>query len=110
MRHMLERAGFKVLMAANGRQALKSCVERDIAAVVTDILMPSMDGLRLIRELLALRPAAQTVAISGADVRLELARQLGAKAVLRKPVGSAELVQTLRLLTTPLAATEIAAG
>jgi len=100
LRHMLEHAGFTVLVAAGGRQALKTFQERPIAAVVTDIMMPSMDGLRLTRELLALQPGAAVVAISGADVRLEIARQIGAKAVLRKPVGRAELVQTLRLLTS----------
>lgn len=100
LRLVLERTGFKVLTAANGRQALKSFRERSIAAVVTDIMMPLMDGLQLTRELLALQPDALIVAISGADIRLEVARQLGAKAVLRKPVGSAELVQTVRLLTT----------
>ncbi len=99
LRRMLESGGFTVLTVANGRQALRRFQERPIAAVVTDIMMPLMDGLQLTRELLALRPDAPIVAISGADLRLELARQLGAKAVLRKPVGTAELVQTVRLLT-----------
>jgi CheY-like chemotaxis protein len=99
LRFMLERAGFTVAVAAGGRQALRSFQERPIAAVVTDILMPSMDGLRLIRELLALQPGICIVAISGAEMRLDIARQLGAKAVLRKPVSRIELVQTLRLLT-----------
>ena len=98
LRHMLEHAGFTVILAASGRQALKAFQERPIAAVVTDIMMPSMDGLRLIRELLTLQPSAGILAISGAEKRLEVARQVGAKAVLRKPVDLAELVQTVRLL------------
>lgn len=106
LRLMLERAGFTVFAAASGRQALKNFQERQIAAVVTDIMMPSMDGLRLTRELLALQPNACIVAISGAEMRLEIARQVGAKAVLRKPVSRAELVQTLRLLTSPLVAAD----
>lgn len=110
LRLMLERAGFTVATAASGRQALKTFQERPIAAVVTDILMPSMDGLRLTRELLALQPSVSIVAISGAEMRLEVARQLGAKAVLRKPVSRAELVQTLRLLTSPGLVTEPVPG
>jgi CheY-like chemotaxis protein len=102
LRHMLEHAGFTVILAAGGRQALRTFQERPIAAVVTDIMMPSMDGLRLIRELLALQPSACIVAISGAEKRLEVARQVGAKAVLRKPVGGAELVEAVRLVTSPL--------
>jgi CheY-like chemotaxis protein len=106
LRAMLERAGFTVVIAAGGRQALRTFQERPIAAVVTDVLMPSMDGLRLTRELLELEPRASIVAISGAEMRLEIARQVGAKAVLRKPVSRVELVQTLRLLTSELTAAE----
>jgi CheY-like chemotaxis protein len=111
LRHMLEHAGFTVILAAGGRQALRTFQERPIAAVVTDIMMPSMDGLRLIRELLALQPSAGIVAISGAEKRLEVARQVGAKAALRKPIELADLVQAVRLLTgQPAAALEPVSG
>ena len=111
LRHMLEHAGFTVILAAGGRQALRTFQERPIAAVVTDIMMPSMDGLRLIRELLTLQPDAGIVAISGAEKRLEVARQVGAKAVLRKPIEHADLVQAVRLVTgQSIAATEPVAG
>ena len=99
LRHMLEHGGFTVILAAGGRQALRTFQERPIAAVVTDIMMPSMDGLRLIRELLALQPSASIVAISGAEKRLEVARQVGAKAVLRKPIDLAHLLEAVRLVT-----------
>ena len=111
LRHMLEHAGFTVILAAGGRQALRTFQERPIAAVVTDIMMPSMDGLRLIRELLILQPSAGIVAISGAEMRLEVARQVGAKAVLRKPIELAELVQAIRLVASQrIAAPEPVAG
>ena len=111
LRQMLEHAGFTVILAAGGRQALRTFQERPIAAVVTDIMMPSMDGLRLIRELLTLQPSAGIVAISGAEKRLEVARQVGAKAVLRKPIELTELVQAVRLVTgQPVVATEPVAG
>jgi CheY-like chemotaxis protein len=112
LRHVLEHAGFTVILAAGGRQALRTFQERPFAAVVTDIMMPSMDGLRLIRELLALQPSAGIVAISGAEKRLEVARQVGAKAALRKPIDLADLVHAVRLLTGQPAgaATEAALG
>ena len=111
LRQMLEHAGFTVILAAGGRQALRTFQERPIAAVVTDIMMPAMDGLRLIRELLTLQPSAGIVAISGAEKRLEVARQVGAKAVLRKPIELTELVQAVRLVTgQPVVATEPVAG
>jgi len=107
LRHMLEHAGFTVILATGGRQALRTFQERPIAAVVTDIMMPSMDGLRLIRELLMLQPSAGIIAVSGAEKRLEVARQVGAKAALRKPIELTELVQAVRLVTSQrIAATE----
>jgi CheY-like chemotaxis protein len=111
LRHMLEHAGFTVILAAGGRQALRTFQDRPIAAVVTDIMMPSMDGLRLIRELLTLQPSAGIIAISGAEKRLEVARQVGAKAVLRKPIELADLVHAVRLVTNQaIAATEPVPG
>lgn len=98
LRHMLEHAGFTVILAAGGRQALRTFQERPIAAVVTDIMMPSMDGLRLIRELLTLQPGVGIIAISGAEKRLEVARQVGAKAVLRKPIELTGLLEAVRLV------------
>jgi CheY-like chemotaxis protein len=96
---MLRRAGFVPVTAANGREALERFRERHIDAVVTDMVMPEMDGIEVIRALLAERPGLPIVAVSGvhdwADY-LALATTLGAKAGLRKPVRSSELVQALR--------------
>src|SRR5712692_4720034 len=72
LRRMLERASFTVMTAPHGREALK-----------------------LFRELTAQWPSIRIIAISGADIRLDMARQLGAKAVLKKPVTGTVLVKTV---------------
>lgn len=95
LRRMLDRAGFTVMTASHGREALKLFRERPVDIAITDLLMPEMDGFELIRELVAHWPSIGIIALSGATVRLEMARQLGAKAVLRKPVSSTILVQTV---------------
>ncbi|HEX7966789.1 MAG TPA: response regulator, partial [Stellaceae bacterium] len=95
LRRMLDRAGFTVMTASHGREALKLFRERPVDIAITDLLMPEMDGFELIRELVAHWPSIRIIALSGATVRLEMARQLGAKAVLRKPVSSTILVQTV---------------
>jgi CheY-like chemotaxis protein len=96
---MLQRAGFVAITAVNGRDALERFREQRIDAVVTDMVMPEMDGIELIRALLAERPGLPIVAVSGvhdwADY-LTLATTLGAKTGLRKPVRSTELIQALR--------------
>jgi CheY-like chemotaxis protein len=90
---MLERSGFAVASAASGREALKLFGERQVDLAITDLMMPQMDGLTLIRELLRLQPSARIIVISGAESEHDAARALGAKAVLRKPVSPAELTR-----------------
>jgi CheY-like chemotaxis protein len=96
---MLQRAGFEPVPAAGGREALEYFHQRHIDAVVTDMVMPDMDGIEVIRALLAERPGLPIVAVSGVDDwadYISLATTLGAKAGLRKPLRSIELVQALR--------------
>jgi two-component system response regulator (stage 0 sporulation protein F) len=92
LRRMLERASFTVMTAPHGREALKLFHERPVDVAITDLMMPEMDGFELIRELTAKWPSIRIIAISGADLRLDMARQLGAKAVLKKPVTGAALI------------------
>ena len=90
---MLERSGFAVATAATGREALKLFAERQVDLAITDLMMPQMDGLTLIRELMRLQPSARIIVISGAESGHDAARALGAKAVLRKPVSLADLAR-----------------
>ncbi len=95
LRRLLDRAGFAVLAASDGREALKLLREHSADIVITDLLMPEMDGFDFIRALTKRSPNSRIIALSGATVRLEMARQLGAKAVVRKPVSSIILTQTV---------------
>ena len=52
LRAQLEREGYKVIEAANGRQALQIALDDpDIRLVITDLIMPEMDGYQLVRAL-----------------------------------------------------------
>jgi two-component system response regulator MtrA len=98
---MLEKAGFRVVTAANGREAVRQLREHAVHVVVTDILMPEMDGIELIRTIVADGLMLPIIATSGADdwdAYLGMAAQLGAKATLRKPVDAAELVAKIEEL------------
>lgn len=95
-RRGLERAGFVVADAMDGRAALKLFRERQVDLAVTDLNMPEMDGLTFIRELTSLQPSAHIIVVTGAASGHDQARALGAKAVLRKPVSLADLVRTVQ--------------
>jgi CheY-like chemotaxis protein len=100
---VLENAGYEVLTATNGVEALRLCETQTIDAAVVDLVMPEKEGLETIFEMRRRFPQVKTIAISGGglgpgDVYLEMARQLGAAAALAKPFGNAIILETIRRL------------
>lgn len=84
----LTRRGFRVVPVADGREALQSIVEWGADVLVTDLLMPSMDGAELLLRLSEHAPWVRCVAITGAseaEPRLASAREFGALETLSKP-------------------------
>jgi two-component system, cell cycle sensor histidine kinase and response regulator CckA len=67
MRESLELDGYRVLEAANGREALEvlSRWQRPVDVVVTDIMMPVMTGAELIRQVRQRQPGLPVVLVSG---------------------------------------------
>ena len=95
LRLVLESGGYEVMEAANGKEAVKAARAGRVDLVITDLVMPEQEGIETIR-VLRKDPALADIgiiAISGAlgGEFLEVARRLGAQAVLSKPV-SAELL------------------
>jgi PAS domain S-box-containing protein len=101
-RAVLERNGYQVLVAADGLEALTLITQNldRIQAVLTDLIMPQMDGLTLIRAVRKLAPQIKTLVATGG----ESASRFGSlslhelKTVLRKPFTPAALLQSLRAL------------
>jgi CheY-like chemotaxis protein len=95
---ILMRAGYAVVAETDGDKGLRRFREGDIDIVITDMMMPAMNGLELIEALTQESPDVRVVAVSGIDSRtqfLKRALELGAKATLLKPVGRADLVKTV---------------
>ena len=95
----LEMSGFKVDTAGDGQAALeriKSGLKPDL--IITDINMPRMDGIQLIREarkLLRFTPILALTTESQQGKRDE-AKKNGATGWLVKPVGGSDLVKVIR--------------
>lgn len=100
IRRTLEEAGYEVLAAADGLEALALARQHQVDAVVTDIRMPRMDGWELAAQLRAVSPRAPILFISGFDVHVGTINLPGP--VLAKPFRSARLVDEVsHLLVGP---------
>jgi CheY-like chemotaxis protein len=97
----LEEEGLQVAVAHDGLEGLDLIDKLHPQVVVTDLVMPVLDGLELIRRHAA-RPAprAPVIAISAIGAKLRAARDLGAAEVLLKPVFPQELLQSVRRVTS----------
>src|SRR5216684_338233 len=94
---ILNGAGHIVHQANNGRDGIGLFHREHPALVITDIVMPDMEGIEMIRELHREAPTIPILAISGGGpaVYLRAATGLGATAALAKPFGAAELLSVV---------------
>ena len=93
---VLRDAGHDPLFAPDGRQALQIWENSSVDLVVTDIVMPELDGLALLESLLGKDPNTPVIAISGVTAKdLNAAARKGAFAVLTKPVDAEELLREI---------------
>jgi CheY-like chemotaxis protein len=94
---MLQQDGHHLASAGDGAQALKLLSTARTDLIITDILMPGMDGVELIMALSKQDDATPMIAISGgrrsitAEFNLDSAALLGVKATLAKPFSRADL-------------------
>ncbi len=86
IREALNIRGHEVVSCGSGKEASRLCQEKTFDLIITDIVMPDMDGLELIRHLRTSQSETPILAVSGAseDV-LKIATALGAVAILKKP-------------------------
>lgn len=96
----LRGAGYRAIVAHDGEEALRVFAERrhDIAAVITDLNMPEVNGLTLVWALRRSKPDLRVLVVTGFanDENCAEARRLGVRRVLTKPFGPSELLRELR--------------
>ena len=99
-RRMLESKGYRIIEAQDGAEALAilEAMSQPVQAVVTDMIMPRMDGLTLVRNVRRKNPRLPFILQGGMPPSPESLSELGLsiKAFLTKPYGSTRLLTALR--------------
>ena len=100
LRYILEREDFKVKVASNGQMALQMLTQEPPDIVISDIIMPEMDGYELCRRIKtdsALKDVSVVLATSLSDPKDVLrALEVGANNFLRKPYEEESLYSRIR--------------
>jgi len=88
LRLFLKRKGFLIHLASNGKEALQLFRQQDIDLVITDVVMPKMDGIELLGAIKSLRPETEVIVISaqGTIEKAVQAMKLGAFDFIEKPI------------------------
>jgi DNA-binding NtrC family response regulator len=88
LRLLLKKKGHEILLASNGKEALQLLRHEIIDLVITDVVMPKMDGIELLEAVKGLRPETEVIVISaqGTIEKAVQAMKLGAFDFIEKPI------------------------
>jgi len=101
LKQMLESAGYQVSEAPDGKVALWISKVSPADLTITDLIMPEKEGIETIRELKRDFPEVRVIAISGggkvgAELYLDMARELGIDRTLEKPFKKEDLLKAVK--------------
>jgi two-component system, sensor histidine kinase SagS len=95
----LTEAGFRVITANSGYEALRYIMQGDADAVISDIAMPDMDGCELLTRAKELRPELPVILMTGFGYDpnhvLLRSRQVGVDGILFKPFAVEDLIKRI---------------
>lgn len=94
---------FKITEADNGKSGLKAFLENTPDLVITDIIMPEMEGISFIKELRSHDKSIPIIAMTGnvhgrMEEFLDISAKLGADEILRKPIKSQDFLDAINRL------------
>ncbi len=101
----LKNEGFQVIEAVDGTDALKKLTGQKVHLIISDVNMPNMDGITLLKEIKQLPAYRFTPVVmlttEGADEKKEQGRAAGAKAWITKPFRPEQMLAAVNKLILP---------
>ncbi len=116
LQYNLEQAGFNVLLAHDGKKGLDLAVEKTPDLLLLDLMLPTMDGMEVCKELRSLRMNIPIIMLTARDDEFDkvLGLELGADDYMTKPFSPREVIArvkaVLRRFTPAASAEEIKTG
>lgn len=100
LQKILQRYGYEVAVAENGKEGIKLCANKPADLVITDLTMPEKDGMETIKELRSDYPGVKIIAMSGGGDRfpeyfLDKAIESGAVTSLKKPFRKDDILKVV---------------
>lgn len=100
LQNILRAAGHDVAAHGSGRAALAAADTTTFDLVLTDVLMPDVDGVEILRNIIRREPRPRVIVMTGGSHMLgmdflAIAPALGADGVISKPIRAKELVATV---------------
>jgi DNA-binding NtrC family response regulator len=88
IRLLLRKRGYSILLASNGREGLHVFRQKSVDLVITDLVMPKMDGIELLEAVKNVKPETEVIVISaqGTIEKAVQAMKLGAFDFIEKPI------------------------
>ena len=104
VQEMLEMSGYEVITATNGHEAMVCLKQSTIDLVITDLVMPKMDGVDFVEQLRQIWPDVPVIVVSGSTRNImqrygiESIQVPGADASLSKPFKGVDLMSQIKEL------------
>jgi DNA-binding NtrC family response regulator len=98
LERIFSREGFRTLLAEDGQQALEACRKHRVDVVLTDLMLPAMSGIDLLKALKTVAPEAEAVVMTayGTVEKAVEAMREGAYDFVEKPLKRLQIVKTVR--------------
>ena len=98
LRKIFQKEGMRALTAASGQEALELCRQHRVHVVLTDLMMPKMSGIDLVKALATVAPDAEVVVMTahGTIETAVEAMRAGAYDFVEKPLKRLQIVKTVR--------------
>lgn len=104
LKEFFESFDHHVLEAASGREGLEVISEENPDLLITDIIMPDMNGVDMMKALRAHNKRLPVIVLSGFEGELAAIKRLGVFACMTKPPNMSELKQLVEIITDKLSA------